>query len=56
METASRSRTRVAIWWAAAALALLIGYADLIRGGITLAPVMLVLGYCILVPLAIIKR
>jgi hypothetical protein len=39
-----------------AAMALLIGYADLIRGGITLAPVMLVLGYCVLIPLAILKK
>jgi hypothetical protein len=55
-ETAPRSRTRAAIYWVVAALALLIGYADLIRGGITLAPTMLVLGYCVLIPLAILKK
>lgn len=55
-ETAPRSRTRAAIFWVVAALALLIGYADLIRGGITLAPIMLVLGYCVLIPLAILKK
>jgi hypothetical protein len=51
----TRSRRNAAIWWGAALLALGIGYADLARGGITLAPVMLVLGYCVLVPLAILK-
>jgi hypothetical protein len=51
----TRSRRRAAIWWGAALLALGIGYADLARGGITLAPVMLVLGYCVLVPVAILK-
>jgi hypothetical protein len=51
----TRSRRRAAIWWGAALLALGIGYADLARGGITLAPVMLVLGYCVLVPIAILK-
>ena len=37
----------------AAALALAAGYADLARGGVTAAPVLLVLGYCVLVPAAI---
>ena len=44
------------LWWGLAALALLLGYADLIRGGITLAPILLVLGYCVLVPVAILRR
>jgi hypothetical protein len=35
----------------AAAVALLVGYADLLRGGLTVAPVLLVLGYLVLVPL-----
>jgi len=51
----TRSGRRTAIWWGAALLTLGVGYADLARGGITLAPVMLVLGYCVLVPLAILK-
>ena len=38
---------------AAAAAALLIGYADLVRGGITLAPLLIVLAYAVLVPMAI---
>ena len=38
---------------AAAAAVLILGYADLVRGGISVAPVLLVLGYTVLVPLAI---
>jgi hypothetical protein len=38
----------------AAALALVaLGYADLVRGGITAAPLLLVAGYLVLVPIAI---
>jgi hypothetical protein len=48
-------RTSV-LWWGGAALALLLGYADLWRGGETVAPILLVLGYCVLVPVAILKR
>jgi hypothetical protein len=36
-------------------LALVAGYADLIRGGETIAPILLVIGYCVLVPIAILK-
>jgi hypothetical protein len=42
-------------WWGLAALSLVVGYADLARGGEALAPVLLVLGYCVFVPLAILK-
>ena len=52
----TRPRSRALIWWGLAAVALLAGYADLVRGGITLAPILLVLGYCVLVPIAILKR
>ena len=38
---------------AAAAVVLLIGYADLARGGITAAPLLMVLGYAVLVPAVI---
>lgn len=48
-------RTFPSVWWALAALALLAGYADLARGGTTLAPLLLVLGYCVLVPTAILR-
>jgi hypothetical protein len=53
-DTAVRSRTW--LWWGLAILALVLGYVDLIRGGITLAPILLVLGYCVLIPVAILKR
>jgi hypothetical protein len=43
------------VWWGASAAALLVGYADLWRGGETIAPLFLVLGYCILVPIAILR-
>ena len=36
-----------------AAAALLLGYADLVRGGITFAPLAIVLAYTVLVPAAI---
>jgi MYXO-CTERM domain-containing protein len=48
-------RSRPYLWWGLAALALIAGFADLARGGETIAPILLVLGYCVLVPLAILK-
>lgn len=53
-EIGTTTRTRAVLAGGAAA-ALLLGYADLARGGETIAPVLLVLGYCVLVPLAILK-
>ena len=41
--------------WGAAAVVLAAGYADLARGGETLAPILLVIGYVILIPVAIIS-
>jgi hypothetical protein len=49
------ARVRAYAWWIAAAVALIGGYADLWRGGETLAPILLVLGYCVLVPIAILR-
>ena len=50
------ARTRPSwIWWALAFVVLAAGYADLWRGGETLAPILLVLGYCVFVPLAILR-
>jgi len=49
-----RRRTPL-LWWGLAAVTLLLGYADLARGGETIAPVLLILGYCVLVPIAILK-
>jgi hypothetical protein len=52
----SEGSSAAALWWSAAAVALIAGYADLWRGGETIAPILLVVGYCILVPIAILKR
>ena len=49
------TRTRSVMWWGGAVVCLLAGYADLARGGDTIAPLLLVAGYCVLVPLAILK-
>ena len=49
------SPSRAAIWWGATLLVLVAGYADLARGGETIAPILLVVGYCVLVPLAILR-
>ena len=38
-----------------AVLALLLGYADLVRGGLTVAPLLLVTSYALLVPLALLS-
>ena len=48
-------RRATLIWWSLAAASLLAGYADLVRGGETIAPILLVLGYCVLIPLAILR-
>jgi hypothetical protein len=45
--------SKLLLRWGLPALALLIGFADLWRGGITLAPLMLIAAYCVLVPWAI---
>lgn len=49
-------RSRALLWWGLAAATLVLGYADLVRGGETLAPILLIIGYCVLVPLAILRR
>lgn len=54
-ETPARARGRSLVWWLVAAVVLVAGYADLVRGGETVAPILLVLGYCVFVPLAILK-
>jgi hypothetical protein len=43
------------LYWTIAAIVLIAGFADLARGGETLAPILLVIGYCVLVPLAILR-
>ena len=48
-------RSRPLLFWGIAIVTIAAGFADLARGGVTLAPILLVLGYCVLVPLAILK-
>jgi hypothetical protein len=48
-------RRRRLIWWLAATVVILLGFADLARGGETIAPVLLILGYCVLIPIAILQ-
>jgi len=54
-QTGTPSTSRPGLWWGLAATTLALGYADLWRGGITIAPILLIIGYCILVPIAILK-
>ena len=51
----STAQARTWLWWGLAIAAILLGFADLARGGTTVAPILLVLGYCVLVPVAILK-
>ena len=55
MTSTEKPRSRALLYWGAAACSLLVGYLDLARGGETIAPLLLVLGYVVLVPLAILK-
>jgi hypothetical protein len=54
-QTDSTAQARPWLWWGLAVAAILLGFADLARGGTTVAPILLVLGYCVLVPIAILK-
>lgn len=54
-EAEASSRSRPLVWWGIALLVIIAGYADLARGGETIAPVLLVVGYCMLIPLAILR-
>jgi hypothetical protein len=54
-EAEAKPRFRPFMWWGIALLTIVLGYADLARGGMTIAPVLLVVGYCVLVPLAILR-
>jgi hypothetical protein len=40
----------------AALVAIIIGYITLAQGSMTLAPILLVLGYCVLIPLSLLIR
>lgn len=54
-KSAGGALSRPALWWGLSAATLLAGYADLWRGGETVAPILLVVAYCILIPIAILK-
>jgi hypothetical protein len=54
-ETETTTRTRGFLWWGIALAVIGAGFADLARGGETIAPILLAVGYCVLVPLAILK-
>lgn len=55
VETGTETRTRRWMWWGVAGLVILAGFADLARGGETIAPILLAIGYCVLIPIAILK-
>ena len=48
-------RSRPLLFWGIALVTILAGFIDLWRGGETLSAILLVIGYCVLVPLAILK-
>ena len=52
-DTERKSSGNATLRWGIAAVVLAAGYADLVRGGDTIAPILLVIGYAVLVPLAI---
>lgn len=54
-EPSETPRSRPLLFWGIALLTILLGFVDLWRGGVTLAPILLVIGYCVLIPLAILK-
>jgi hypothetical protein len=43
------------VWWGIAAAVIVAGFIDLARGGETIAPILLTVGYCVLIPIAILK-
>ncbi|MGQ0538078.1 MAG: hypothetical protein ACT4R6_03960 [Gemmatimonadaceae bacterium] len=48
-------RSRHLLFWGIAVATLIAGFVDLVRGGETIGPVLLVIAYCVLIPLAILK-
>ena len=48
-------RSRPLLFWGIALATLLAGFIDLAIGGQTLGPVLLVIAYCVLIPIAILK-
>jgi len=54
-DTESVRKGNSALKWGISAVVLAAGYADLARGGTTIAPILLVIGYGILIPVAIVS-
>ena len=54
-QTETTLQARSWLWWGLAIGSIVLGFADLARVGTTIAPILLVLGYCVLVPIAILK-
>ena len=54
-QTHQTPRSRPLLYWGLALGTIALGFADLARGGETIAPILLVIGYCVLVPIAILK-
>ena len=52
---AAPRRWRAFVWWAVAFVVIVFGYIDLAMGGETLAPILLIAGYCIFIPVAILR-
>lgn len=52
-DTEKAAGGKPALKWGIAVAVLAAGYADLARGGATIAPILLVIGYAVLVPIAI---
>jgi hypothetical protein len=55
VESETSRRPRAFVWWGLAGIVIVAGFADLARGGETVAPILLAIGYCVLVPIAILK-
>jgi hypothetical protein len=55
LESETPTRARGLMWWGIAVLVIVVGFADLWRGGETIAPILLTVGYCVLIPIAILK-
>jgi hypothetical protein len=53
-DTLAPPRRRL-LWWSLAALVIVVGFVELAIGSETLAPILLILGYCALVPIAILQ-
>jgi hypothetical protein len=48
-------RSRPLLFWGIALATLVAGFVDLVRGGETIGPLLLVVAYCVLIPIAILK-